>query len=179
MKIYNNRNSNLSKIKLVFDGWHCLTKRQTKQILKKARNIFINANFIDNIGLLIEHDNESIIIDFCLDVLDNYKNSFGSWNGYEIKRLSRKIIYNYADRKRKLSFEYFNKLIKENEFKDAKLIIAGKLYLEFDDINNFFISIDKNFEYNIDNINDKNLQDIYRLLIMFAASKERKFSLHK
>ena len=167
------------KIRIAFDGWHCLSKRQTNEILKMARNFFKNANFFNNNGLLIEHVDEISIYKFCLDVIEIYRNSLGSWNGYEIKKISKKVLYNFADRKRKLNFEYFKKLVRENLFADIRLILAGKLYLEPEEISNVLVSIEKDFEYGLREMDDKALNDAYRLLLMYASSKERNFSLHK
>lgn len=167
------------KIKLIFDGWHCLSKRQQNEILAKARNVFVNANFVDNVGLLIVHNCEIEVHKFCLQVLDDYDKSFKSWNGYEIKRLSRKILFNYADRKRKLKFDYFCSLIRESKFADTKLVLAGILYLEPDEVEMNLIQIERNFERSLKDMNDEELEDVYKILIMYASSKDRKFSLNQ
>ena len=91
-----------------------------------------------NASELLENNDELSIYNFCLYIINKYKGSLGSWNGCEIKKLSRKILYNYADRKRKLKFKYFKKLIKENKFKDSKIILAGILYLEPKEIIDLF-----------------------------------------
>lgn len=169
----------LFKIKLVFDGWHCLSKRQTKEILKEARAVFVNANFMDNTGLLIENYDEVVVLKFCLRTLKQYKGTFNSWNGYEIKKISRKILFSYADRKRKLKFNYFKQLVRESKYTDIKLILAGTLYLEPKEVSDLLMSMEKDFEIPLYKMDDKALQDIYRLLLMYAASKERIFSLNK
>ena len=167
------------KIKLVFDGWHCLSKRQTKDILKDARIKFMNANFIDNSGLLIEHFEEIDVVKFCLETIEMYKNTFNSWDGYELKKISRKILYSYADRKRKLKFSYFKKLIRENNFSDVRVVLSGILYLEPKEVGDLLITLEKDFEIQLYRMDDKVLHDVYRLLLMYAASRERKFSLNK
>lgn len=166
------------KLKLTFDGWHCLSKRQTNDILKKARTVFRNANFIENRGLLIETDNETEVLKFSLLTLKVYNDTFRSWDGYELKRLSKKIFFNYDDRKRKLKLDYFKKITKEN-LNDTKLILAGILYLEPDEIKNLLLNAEKDFDCLLKDMEDEELEDVYRILIMYASSKDRNFSINR
>lgn len=165
------------KIKLSFDGWHCLSKRQTQDILKRARNLFLNANFVDGVGLLIEDNDELRIFNFCLEIIECYKINFGGWNGYEIKKISRKILSNFADRKRKLHFDYFKKLIKENDFQDAKVVLAGILYLKPDEVGDLLVTLERDFGQSLKEMDDEELGDGYRILLMYSSSKDRTFSI--
>jgi len=167
------------KLKLAFDGWHCLSKKQTQEILKSARNIFYNANFIDGVGLLIEDEDEINIFKFCLEITKSYQKSFGNWDGYEIKKISKKILINFADRKRKLHVDYFVKLIKENEIQDSIIVLAGILYLKPEEIKEVINSVEKDFEKPYKSMEDDELKDLYRILIMYASSKDRLFSINK
>ena len=81
-----------TKLKLEFEGWHCLPKKDTLVVLKLARQRFKNANFVDNNGLLIETDNQIDSMQFVLDVLDFYEKYFGAWDGFSIRKISRRII---------------------------------------------------------------------------------------
>ena len=168
----------LVKIRLSFDGWHCLSRKQTKEILREARKYFVNANFASGVGILIEDYHELKVHDFCLKILSKFKGSFQSWDGYELKRLSNRLLFNFADRKRKLNFKYFKKLFNENELKDVKIVLAGILYLEPDEVKDLIISIEKdNCAFN--EMNEDDLRDAYRILLMYASSKDRSFSLNK
>ncbi len=124
----------MSKLKLEFDGWHCLSKKDSKNLLEFARTKFKNANFIDNCGLLVETNDELEAFKFCLDVILKYRGCFGSWDGYTVRKISRRIVYNFQDKKRKLTFEYFKKLVTTNKFDDVKVVLAGILYLTPDEV---------------------------------------------
>ena len=169
----------LIKIRLTFDGWRYLSKKQTQEILKEARKIFVNANFISNSGLIIEDTDEMRIFSFCLNIIKFFKNSFRNWDGYEIKRLSKKILFNYSDRKRKLKFDYFKKLVIENDLSDIKLVLAWILYLEPEEVKDCIFSIEKDFCHSFKDMTDDEISDAYRILLMYASSKDRKFSLNK
>lgn len=166
------------KLQLEFDGWHCLSRRQTKEILRKAREEFLNANFFKNIGLLIEDKNELAIQSFCLRILRDYSGSFANWNGYEIKKISRKLRFNYADRKRKLKLSYFQELVKENVIKDIKLVLAGILYLEPEEVKDLLISIVRDSGKSLKEMTDDEIKNVYNIVIMYASSKDRTFSLN-
>jgi len=162
---------------LEFDGWHCLSKKQNKEILNIARERFVNANFIDKIGLVVEDHDESRIHDFCLETLDKYKKYFRNWDGYNIKKISKRILYNYADKKRKLKLGYFKKLVKNNKLKDIQIILAGTLYLDINDIKDILMSIESEFDKSFDMMRDRELEEAYRILLMYSSSRVRKFSL--
>jgi hypothetical protein len=174
-----NELQNYVKLKLSFDGWHCLSKKQTQDVLKRARGIFHNANFVDGVGLLIEDSNEINIVKFCLEIISLYKIDFANWDGYEIKRISKKILINFADRKRKLSKEYFVKLIKENELHEVLTVIAGMLYLSPDEVSEVINTAENDFDKPYKMMEENELNDLYRILIMYASSKERSFSINR
>ena len=167
------------KLLIKYDGWHCLSKRQNQEILKKARELFVNANFVDNTGLLIEHDRELDIHKFCLDIAYEYRKSFGGWNGYVIEKLSKRIQNNYADRKRKLKLDFFNKLIKNEEPNDIYIVLAGKLYLEPDETYLIIKNFEKDYSCNLKSMSEAELKKLYRFLLMYSSAKDRKFSLIK
>ena len=96
--------------------------------------------------------------------------TFLSWDGYELKRLSNKIIINFSDRKRKLPFNYFKKLIINNKLEDSIIVLAGILYLEPEEVSEIISS---------KNIKDEEFKDLYRVLLMHSSSKIRPFSLNK
>lgn len=167
----------LKKIKIEFEGWHCLSKKIKKTILDLARAQFINANFIDNSGLLIESPNELEIFRFCLEVIQTYKSFLGSWDGYTVRKISKRIVYNYQDKKRKLSFEFFQKLIKENRYEDIKVVIAGNLYLDPSEASLILNSIERDLKISFEKMDEKKLKMAYNLLIKLASISVRKFSL--
>ena len=162
-----------------YDGWHCLSKRQTQEILKKARTLFGNANFIDNTGLLIEDENELQIHKFCLDIADDYQKSFGGWNGYIIEKLSKKIQNNFNDRKRKLNINYFKKLITDEDPDDIYIVLAGKLYLSPDETCLVIKNFEKDFNCKLKSMDENELKKLYRFILMYSSAKDRKFSLIK
>lgn len=168
----------MSKLKLELEGWHCLPKKETRNILDTARIRFSNANFIDNSGLLVEAQNELDVLSFCLEILNKYKNLLGSWDGYSIRRISKRIVYNYQDKKRKLSFEYFKKLLTENKFDDVKIVIAGILYLDPDETKIILNSIERDLCKLFIEMKDEQLKIAYNLLIKQASNSVRKFSLN-
>lgn len=155
-----------------------MSKKQNKEILNKAREKFRNVNFSDNSGLLIEAEDEINVFRFCLEICEEYKATFGSWNGYEIKKMSQRIFFNYADRKRKLKFDYFKKIVQENNISDIKLVLAGILYLEPDEVLDLLITTEKKFGNSFKKMLEDEIKDAYNILIMYASSKERKFSLN-
>jgi hypothetical protein len=167
----------MHKLKLEFEGWHCLPKKETKVLLNIARAQFRNANFVDNNGLLIETDNELEAFRFCLEAIQNYSNLLGSWDGYIVRKISKRIIFNYQDKKRKLSFEYFKKLVTENKFDDIKIVLAGILYLDPDEVRVMLSTIERDLSKLFNEMNDDQLKTSYNLLIKFASASIRKFSL--
>jgi hypothetical protein len=167
----------MSKLKLEFEGWHCLSKKDAKDLLSIARSHFSNANFIDNSGLLIETDDELEGFRFCLDVIEKHKQKLGSWNGYSVRKISKRIIYNYQDKKRKLSFEYFRKLVTENRFDDIKIVLAGILYLDPDEIRVILSTIERDIKVLFSDMDEEMLKVSYNLLIKYASSTVRKFSI--
>jgi len=167
----------MPKIKLELEGWHCLSKKDMKSILTEARFRFDNANFVDNSGLLIDTDNEISISSFCLEILDKYKKQLGSWDGYCIRKISKRIIFNYQDKKRKLSFEYFKKLVTENKFDDFKVVLAGILYLESNELKTILGSIERQIGKLYNEMCEEELKKSYNLLIKDASSSIRKFSV--
>lgn len=167
----------MHKLKLEFEGWHCLPKKETKTILSIARAQFSNANFVDNNGLLIETEDELSGFSFCLDLIKTYQKFLGSWDGYIIRKVSKRIIFNYQDKKRKLSFEYFKKLVTENKFDDIKIVLAGILYLEPDEVKVVLSTIERDFAKLFNEMNDEQLKKSYNSLIKFASASVRKFSL--
>lgn len=165
------------KLKLEFDGWHCLPKRETKVILNIARAQFINANFVDNNGLLIEAFSELEAFKFCLDIINKYEKLLGSWDGYLIRKISKRIIYNYQDKKRKLTFDYFKKLIIENKIDDVKIVLAGILYLRPDEVKIVLSNIERDISILFSEMNENQLKSSYNSLIKYASSSIRKFSI--
>lgn len=167
----------MHKLKLEFEGWHCLPKKETKVLLNIARAQFRNANFVDNNGLLIETDNELEAFRFCLEAIESYSKLLGSWDGYIVRKISKRIIFNYQDKKRKLSFEYFKKLVTENKFDDIKIVLAGILYLDPDEVRVILSTIERDLSKLFNEMNDEQLKTSYNLLIKFAGASIRKFSL--
>jgi hypothetical protein len=168
----------MSKLKLELEGWHCLPKKETKAILDVARVRFSNANFIDNSGLLVETDNELEAFSFCLEIISQHKNLLGSWDGYAVRRISKRIVFNYQDKKRKLSFEYFKKLIKESKLEDSKIVLAGILYLDPDETKVVLSTIERELSKLLIEMKDDQLKIAYNLLIKHASMSVRKFSLN-
>jgi hypothetical protein len=165
----------MAKLKLEFEGWHCLPKNETKVILDMARMRFVNANFIDNCGLLVETTDELKAFSFCLEIIAQYINILGSWNGYTVRKISRRIVFNYQDKKRKLSFEYFKKLITESRFEDATIILAGKLYLDPNETKMMLKTIERDLGKFLVEMKDNQLKIAYNLLIKYASTSVRKF----
>jgi hypothetical protein len=162
------------KIKIEFDGWHCLSKKQCFDILQEARKVFVNANFSNNYGLLIETEKDDIVFPFCLTILDVYKDIFKNWDGYTISRLSKKIILNFADRKRKLKFDYFKQLIKNNVLDEIKIILAGNLYIYPDEAIDILTSVQQTLNNTFRQMTDEELLKAYNLVLMKASERERK-----
>jgi len=165
------------KLKLEFDGWHCLPKRETKVILNIARAQFINANFVDNNGLLIEASSELEAFKFCLNIINKYEKLLGSWDGYLIRKISKRIIYNYQDKKRKLTFDYFKKLVIENKIDDVKIVLAGILYLRPDEVKIVLSNIERDISILFSEMNETQLKSSYNSLIKYASTSIRKFSI--
>jgi hypothetical protein len=167
----------MHKLKLEFEGWHCLPKKETKVLLNLARAQFRNANFVDNNGLLVETDNELEAFRFCLETILFYSKLLGSWDGYIVRKISKRIIFNYQDKKRKLSFEYFKKLVTENKFDDIKIVLAGILYLDPDEVKVALSTIERDISRLFAEMNDEQIKIAYNSLIKFASASVRKFSL--
>jgi hypothetical protein len=165
----------IEKIKIEFEGWHCIPKKETKKILIEARQRFKNANFIDNCGIIVETSKPENTLSFCLEILNRYKKMINSWDGYCIKKISKRIIYNYKDKKRKLSFEYFKKLIIENKFNDIKLVLAGILYLNLNEIKKIISIIEIDMNKQIIEMNEEELKISYEILIKQSSLILRKF----
>jgi hypothetical protein len=164
------------KVRVDFDGWHCLSRKQKKEILTIARNNFLNANFCEETGLLIEDTDHYKIHKFCIDILESFKISLGNWDGYKISKLSRRVFFNYADRKRKLNFEYFKILIKD-DLQKTKLILAGILYLDPEEVVTVLSDYERESNKLLNEMSEEQLDIGYRTLILFASSKSRSFSL--
>lgn len=164
------------KLKLEFDGWHCLSKKEMKTLLNIARAKFSNANFIDNSGLLIETSDELEGFRFCLETISTYKQYFGSWDGYTVRKISKRIVYNYQDKKRKLTFDYFKKLVVSNKFEDVKIVLAGILYLSPDEVKVMLGTIERDLNMLFSEMDEKHLKISYNLLIKYASLSVRKFS---
>jgi hypothetical protein len=162
------------KIKIEFDGWRCLSKKQQLEILQLSRSKFVNSNFSDN-GLLVEAKEEYDAFHFCYLAIIQYRESLNNWDGYSVSKLSKKIILNFADRKRKLKFEYFKRLIKENSLDDAKFILAGNLYLYPDDTVEILSDVQREMNNTFRHMNDDELLKAYHIILMKAAERERKF----
>lgn len=167
----------MSKLKLEFEGWHCVSKKDAKTLLGIARAQFKNANFIDNSGLLIETDDELEGFRFCLETIEKYKKSLGSWDGYTVRKISRRVVYNYQDKKRKLTFEYFKKLVVDNKFEDVKVVLAGILYLSPDEVKVILGTIERDLSKLFAEMDDKLLKISYNLLIKYASATVRNFSV--
>ncbi len=165
------------KLSVEFDGWHILSKKERTEILELARKKFSNANFFITYGLIIEYSDEQVIFKFCLDILSAYKGSFGSWDGYTIKKLSRKIIYNYNDKKRKLKLDYFKKLARTSTINDMKIVLAGALYLTPDDIRTIIFEIERRLKKQLNDMSDKELDRAYQILLNYSSTLFRNFSL--
>lgn len=161
------------KVKIEFDGWHCLSKKQKKFILGKARESFINANFANHQGLLIEHNVEAEVLMFPVMVMERLGDIFGNWDGYKITKVSVKTLLNFADRKRKLKLDYFKRLIKENDLQEVKVLLAGNLYLTTDDVVEILMNIQREMNNTFRQMSEEELDYSYRLLLMYAAQKER------
>lgn len=165
------------KLKLEFEGWHCLSKKEMKVLLNIARAQFRNANFVDNNGLLVETIDELEAFKFCLETISRYKKFLGSWDGYIVRKISKRIIFNYQDKKRKLSFDYFKKLVTENKLDDIKIVLAGILYLDPDEVKVMLSTIERDLSKLFSEMKDENLKVSYNQLIKFASVSVRKFSL--
>jgi len=161
------------KIKLELDGWHLLSKKQQIEIIKIARSNFQNANFSDGNGLLIEGEDQYSIHKFCLDILSSFKTTLHNNDGYKIKCLSTKISNNFADRKRKLEYNYFKSLILENDISKAKFVIAGILYLDPDDLYQKLIDIEYEETILFSQMSDEQLKSTYKKILLYSASKDK------
>ena len=166
----------MAKLKIELEGWHCLPKKETKNILEIARSQFNNANFIDNSGLLVETEDEITAFKFCIDIIQKYKNFLGSWDGYIVRKISKRIVYNYQDKKRKLSFEYFKKLVIESKFDDIKIVLAGILYLDPDETKVILSTIERDLSKLYHEMDEAQLKIAYNLLIKYASTSIRNFS---
>jgi len=165
----------IEKIKIEFEGWHCIPKRESKRILSEARRRFKNANFIDNCGILVETAKPVKTLAFCLEILFRYKDYFGSWDGYVIRKVSKRVIYNYQDKKRKLPFEYFKKLITENTFEDINIVLSGILYIDPEETKMIISTIERDIKKILISMNDDELKMAYKQIIKFSSTIIRKF----
>lgn len=165
------------KLSIEFDGWHCLSKKDRKNILVLARENFKNSNLFGQNALIIDDINELKILEFCLKILEEYKNVFGSWNGYTIKKISQRIIYNYQDKKRKLNLDYFKKLIKNSEYNDIRTVLAGTLYMGPDDIRTILYEVERKIKFPLKEMNDSDLEKAYNILLNYSSILVRRFSL--
>ena len=161
------------KLKIEFDGWRLLSKQQQNEILKIARNNFQNANFFEN-GLLIEDFDQMKILKFCSDIINSFKKTFNNWDGFKIQKMSTKISLNYNDRKRKLNFDYFKKLVLEHDLNESKLIIAGLLYMEPEVIKNKLIDLEYETGCLFRMMNDSQIKKTYNSLLFYSAYVGRK-----
>jgi hypothetical protein len=164
------------KVRIDFDGWHCLSRKQRREILSIARNNFINANFCGEQGLIIEDRDDYRIHKFCLDILESFKITLSNWDGYKISKLSKRVFFNYADKKRKLTFEFFKSLIKE-DLQKSKLVFAGILYLDPEEVMSVLTDSEREANKLLKDMNEEELDIVYKMLILFASSKVRSFSL--
>jgi hypothetical protein len=170
----------MSKIKIEFDGWHCLSREQMNEILVKARGKFSNANFFEGRGLLIEDNNttemfktEVAILSFCLEIINTYRSTIRNWDGYNFSKISKKVLLNFADKKRKLTFEYFKRLVKDSELDDIKIVLAGILHLDPDTVLEILMMTQRMMNNNYKFMNDDELQKSYRMILMEAAGNEK------
>ena len=163
----------MEKIKVTFDGWHCFSRKQQKEILAIARSIFTNSNFCD-LGLMIEDEDRYKIHKFCLDILESFKKTLNNWDGYKIVQLSTRTLISYSDKKRKLSLEYFKELVKE-DFQKSKLVLAGILYLDPEEVLAFLKDYENEVNNLFQNMTDIELDQAYKNLILFASTKIRTF----
>jgi hypothetical protein len=162
---------NSTKIRVEFDGWRYLTREQTEEILADARRNFVNANFFESRGLLIEARDELTVLSFCHEIIKIYQSTFGTWDGFNFSRLSTKIVLQFADKKRKLDFGYFRKLIKDSSLEDIKVVLAGILYLTPDDVLEILMKMQKTIQVNFKEMNDDELQKSYKMILMAACLK--------
>lgn len=165
------------KLKVEFDGWHKLPKKTTQEILVNARKIFLNTNFFENSGLIIEHHNQSEIFTFCLKILETYQNLFKNWDGYVIRKVSKNILNNYADKKRKLKFEVFKKL-NYTYIDKTSILLAGVLYLEPSFVEDILLIIQDKLNRPLKLMTEDQLEKAYKLLLNYSSYELRKFSLH-
>lgn len=166
----------MTKVKLEFEGWHCLPKKERKTLLNIARAQFVNANFVDNNGLLVETENELEAFCFCLETMRKYSVFLGAWDGYSVRKVSKRIIYNYQDKKRKLAYDYFKKLVTENKFEDIKVVLAGTLYLDPDEVKVLLSTIERDISKLFNEMDEDQLKSSYNTLIKYAGASVRKFS---
>jgi hypothetical protein len=164
------------KVRIDFDGWHCLSRKQKRQILAIARNNFTNANFCGDQGLIIEDVDQYKIHTFCLDILESFKATLSNYDGYKISKLSKRTFFSYADKKRKLTFEFFKSLIKE-DLQKSKLVFAGVLYLDPEEVLEVLTDSQREANKLLKDMNEEELDTVYKTLILFASSKVRSFSL--
>jgi len=165
------------KLSVEFDGWHVLSKKERTQILSLARKNFSNANFFATFGLIIEDNDEKHIFRFCLDILSAYKSSFNSWDGYTIKKLSKKILYNYNDKKRKLKLDQFKNVVRNSNHNDMRIVLAGTLYLTPDDVRTIIFEIERRLKKQLKEMNDKELDRAYQILLNYSSTLFRNLSL--
>jgi len=165
------------KIKIEFEGWHCVPKKEAKAILSMARAQFSNANFIDDSGLLVETENQLEAFKFCLDTIEKYKNIFNAWDGYSVRKISKRIVNNYQDKKRKLSLDYFKRLVLENKFDDIRVVLAGILYLDPNEAKVMLSTIERDLGKIFTEMNESEIKIAYNLLTKYASTVVRKFSL--
>jgi len=165
----------MPKLKLEFDGWHCLSKKQQNEILEIARRNFKNANFNEKNGLLIEDDNELNIHKFSVDIINSFEKTLNNWDGYTIRKVSKKLLFNYADRKRKLQFEFFKKLVVENNLKDSKIILAGILYLEPNEIKDILMDIQREYGMLFSDMKEEELMEAYKTILIYASANKKPY----
>ena len=164
------------KVCVEFDGWHCLSRKQRKEILAIARENFVNANFCNDKGMILEDSDNYKIHKYCLDIIESFKTTFRNWDGYKISSLSKRTTFNYNDRKRKLNFEYFKILINE-ELQNSKLVLAGILYLDPEETLTLLTDFQREHNKLFKDMNEDELDKAYKMLILYASSKIRNFAL--
>lgn len=169
--------NNSVKIKVELDGWKNLSKKQQKEILDKARTLFLNVNFFENTGLIIETNNILKVFIFVDEIIERYKSVFKNWDGFLIRKVSKSVLNNYIDKKKNLKLEYFKDAIKNNNIETASILIAGPLYLEPDYIQDILFIVREGKEFK--KMSECELEKCYKQLLNYTSYNLRKFSLIK